>query len=250
MYGLEPDGSLVVHADLRHIAEGPVNDMYVDKEGRSYVGHFGFDHHAFLERHPNMLYAPPGPPRAPIACFSPQGELIGLSEPLAFTNGLFPIDEGRTMLVAETLAMRLVALPVLADGRQGPPRPWPPLDRTLAMEGGHQPRTGRQQHPPHLRPPGSPGHRRPLQQPHRPGGIAPGNDGMAWVANVPRDECVRVGGPGGTILERVSTSQRTLSCLVAGPKGDTLYAATVRTDDPRRARELNGSRIEAYVLPS
>jgi hypothetical protein len=54
------------------------------------------------------------------------GELIGLSEPLAFTNGLFPIDEGRTMLVAETPAMRLVALPVLTDGRLGPPRPWAP----------------------------------------------------------------------------------------------------------------------------
>ena len=68
VYRLEPDGSLVMHADLRDIAKGPVNDMYVDQEGRAYVGNFGFDYHAFLKRHSNsMLYAPPGPPRAPIA---------------------------------------------------------------------------------------------------------------------------------------------------------------------------------------
>ncbi|MFC4466862.1 SMP-30/gluconolactonase/LRE family protein [Streptomyces xiangluensis] len=250
VYRLEPDGSLVVHADLRDIAKGPVNDMYVDQAGRAYVGNFGFDYHAFLERHPNsMLYAPPGPPRAPIACFSPEGELIGLSEPLAFTNGLFPIDGGRTMLVAETLAMRLVALPVLADGRLGPPRPWAPLIEPWLWKA--------------VTNPGLIGNitrrvsalldRQAIadrsSSPIAPDGIAPGKDGTAWFANALRGECVRVG-PGGTVLDRVATSQRTLSCLVAGPKGDTLYAATVPTDDPPRARELNGSRIEAYVLPS
>ena len=39
----EPDGSLVVHADLSGIAGGPVNDMVVDAQGRAYVGNFGFD---------------------------------------------------------------------------------------------------------------------------------------------------------------------------------------------------------------
>ncbi|MER5447083.1 SDR family NAD(P)-dependent oxidoreductase [Streptomyces sp. NPDC002764] len=162
------------------------------------------------------------------------GERIGLSEPLAFTNGLLPIDEGRTMLVAETPAMRLVALPVLADGRLGPPRPWAPLiepwlwkavtdpglvgsiTRRISALLDHQAIADRS------------------SSPIAPDGIAPGKGGTAWVANALRGECVRVG-PGGTIMDRVSTSQRTLSCLVAGPKGDTLYAATVPTDDPPRS---------------
>jgi hypothetical protein len=43
--------------------------MLVDSQGRAYVGNFGFDYHAFVRRHPNSaLYAPPGPPRTPIAC--------------------------------------------------------------------------------------------------------------------------------------------------------------------------------------
>lgn len=124
----ELDGSLVVHAELGEIAGGPVNDMLVDGQGRAYVGNFGFDYHGFVRQRPNaMLYAPPGPPGAPLACLSPEGELLGLSEPLVFPNGCFLIDEGRTLLVAETLAMRLTALPVLPDGRLGPPRPWAPL---------------------------------------------------------------------------------------------------------------------------
>lgn len=240
------------YPSYRHILsyKGLVNDMYVDQEGRAYVGNFGFDHHALIERHPNaMLYAPPGPPRTPIACFSPEGELIGLSEPLAFANGHFPIDDGRTMPVAETLAMRLVALPVLADGRLGPPRPWAPLIEPWLWKAVTAPGIV-----------GSITRRVPALLDHQAvadrssspiasDGIAPGKGGTAWVANALRGECVRVG-PGGTILDRVATSQRTLSCLVAGPKGDTLYAATIATDDPPRARDstLHGSR-RTYCRP-
>ncbi|KUO16531.1 SMP-30/gluconolaconase/LRE-like region [Streptomyces dysideae] len=250
VYRREPDGSLAVHADLGDIAGGPVNDMFVDECGRAYVGNFGFDYHGFVRRRPNsMLYEPPGPPRAPIACYSPEGELLGLSDPLVFPNGLFLTDGGRTMLVAETLAMRLTALPVLPDGRLGEPRPWAPLigpwlwkslnrpgplgriTRRVSALLDHQAVADRS------------------STPVAPDGIAPGRDGTVWVANALRGECVRVG-PGGTVLDRVATSQRTLSCLVAGPRGDTLYAATTPTDDPQRAARLKGARLEAYVLPS
>ena len=39
----EPDGTLVVHADLNAYATGHANDMAVDAAGRAYVGNFGFD---------------------------------------------------------------------------------------------------------------------------------------------------------------------------------------------------------------
>ncbi len=166
----EPDGSLVVHADLGDIAGGPVNDMLVDGQGRAYVGNFGFDYHGFVRQRPNaMLYAPPGPPTAPLACLSPEGELLGLSEPLVFPNGCFLLDEGRTLLVAETLAMRLTALPVLPDGRLGPPRPWAPLAPAWLWRSLNSPGLRRPDHPAGLVPAGPPGDRRPLRHPHRPG---------------------------------------------------------------------------------
>ncbi|MEV0738150.1 SMP-30/gluconolactonase/LRE family protein [Streptomyces sp. NPDC050549] len=85
---LEADGELVVHADLRHVVGGPVNDMLVDPEGRAYVGNFGFDYHAPSREHPNsMLYAPPGPPGAPLACLAPDGSLLGLTSPCSSRTG-------------------------------------------------------------------------------------------------------------------------------------------------------------------
>ncbi|WP_020639388.1 hypothetical protein [Amycolatopsis balhimycina] len=46
----------------------------------------------------------------------------------------------------------------------------------------------------------------------------------------------------------MTTSQHTLSCLVAGENGDTLFAATVPTDDPIEAAKLGGGRIEVFQL--
>jgi hypothetical protein len=43
----------------------------------------------------------------------------------------------------------------------------------------------------------------------------------------------------------VPTSQHTLSCLQVGGR---LFAGTVPNDDPARAAELNGGRIEVYEL--
>ena len=84
--------------------------------------------------------------------------------------------------------------------------------------------------------------------PIAPDGIAWDADGTTiWVANALRGECVRVA-EGGRVLDRVGTSQHSLSCLVAGADGRTLFAATVPIDDPVRAGEINGGRIEMLRL--
>lgn len=245
VYRVEPDGELAVHADLRDVVGGPVNDMLVDPQGRAYVGNFGFDYHAFSREQANsMLYAPPGPPTTPIACLAPDGSLLGTTERLLFPNGTLLSTDGGTVVVAETLAMRLTALPRNPDGTLGEPRPWAPLISPLLWR--------------LLNHPGPAGRLtrrvsalldRPAVAKHSASPIAP--DGIAWdadgetiwVANALRGECVRVAF-GGRVLERVATSQNTLCCLMAGDDGRTLFAATVPTDDPVRAAELGGGRIE------
>jgi sugar lactone lactonase YvrE len=249
VYRREPGGELVEHADLRRIAGGPVNDMLVDPRGRAYVGNFGFDYYTFDREHPNsMLFAPPGPPKAPIACFSPDGELLGLSEPTLFSNGCLLTPDGMTLIAAETLGMRLTAFPVLPDGTLGAPRPWAslisPLLWRLVNDPGLPGRITRRisallDHPAVAKRSSSP---------IAPDGIAWDSDASTvWVANALRGECVHVA-EGGRILDRVATSQNTLSCLVAGDNGRTLFAATVPTDDPVRAAEINGGRIEVFQL--
>ena len=249
VYRLEPDGRLVEHADLRDIAGGPVNDMLVDATGRAYVGNFGFDYYAFDREHPNsMLYVPPGPPASPIACFAPDGTLIGLSEPALFPNGFLLTQDGMTLIAAETLGMRITAFPVAADGTLGASRPWgsliSPLLWRLVNDPGLRGRATRRvsallDHPAIAKRSSSP---------IAPDGLAWDSDGRTiWVANALRGECVRVA-EGGRILDRVATSQHTLSCLVAGDDGRTLFAATVPDDDPIEAAKLSDGRIEVSQL--
>jgi sugar lactone lactonase YvrE len=249
VYRLEADGRLVEHADIRHLVGGPVNDMLVDPQGRAYVGNFGFDYHAFSRKNPNsMLYAPPGPPKTRIACLDPDGTVIGLTEPTLFPNGCLLTADGKTVVVAETLSMRLTAFGVRPDGTLDKQGDWAslisPLLWRMVNDPGVAGRITRRvsallDHPATAKRSASP---------IAPDGIAWDNDGRTiWVANALRGECVRVA-EGGRVLDRVGTSQHTLCCLVAGKDGRTLFAATVPTDDPVAAAGLDGGRIEVFQL--
>nr|BFE78055.1 hypothetical protein GCM10020093_006560 [Planobispora longispora] len=64
------DGIASLHADLRELAIGPINDMVVDATGRAYVTQLGFDLWAGSSPSPrpsssSSRTAPPGSPRAP-----------------------------------------------------------------------------------------------------------------------------------------------------------------------------------------
>jgi len=209
---------------------------------------FGFDLHGYLSNHAHsQLYAPPGPPPAHVACLDPEGTVAGLSAPLLFPNGCFLTEDGRTMILAETLALRLVALPVHADGTLGPAQPWAPLVSPILWRalnsGGLVGRVTRRisqllDHPVLAARSSSP---------IAPDGIAPGDGETVWVANALRGECVRIA-RGGRVLDRVATSGPTLGVLQAGEDGRTLYAATVLSDDPAEARKLRRGRVEIHRL--
>jgi sugar lactone lactonase YvrE len=249
VYRLEPDGTLVRHAVLGEIAGGDANDMVVDTAGRAYVGNFGFDYHAAVKRRPAaMLYAPPGPPRARVAAFAPDGALIGTTEPLSFPNGAVLLDEGRTVVIAETMAMRLTAFTVDDDGSLVDPRPWAPLIAQRLWralnDGGLRGRLTRRLSALTDRP----WIANRSSSPIAPDGIGVHFDGSTiWVANALRGQCVRVA-KGGEILDRVRTTQLALSCVIGGDDGRTLYAATTPTLDPEDARVARRGRIEMVRL--
>jgi sugar lactone lactonase YvrE len=251
VYRLEPDGTLARHAELGDIAGGDANDMVVDAAGRAYVGNFGFDYHGAVKSQANaMLYAPPGPPRAPLATFAPDGSLIGTSEPLYFPNGAVLLDGGRILVVAETMAMRLTAFTVAEDGSLIDPRPWAslipaPLWRAI-NDGGVVGRMTRRVSALLDRPSIA----KRSASPIAPDGICVHSDARTiWAANALRGECVRVA-QGGKILDRVKTTQMTLSCVIGGPDQRTLYVSTVPVLDPEDALAARGGCIETVRLPA
>lgn len=95
---LEPDGKVVVHADLSSAATGTLNDMVVAPDGTAYVGDTGFRLWAeTLEYAPGRLFA-----------VSPDGAVRNVVEDLAAPNGI-ALARG-ALVVAEAGGQRLTAL--------------------------------------------------------------------------------------------------------------------------------------------
>jgi sugar lactone lactonase YvrE len=103
---LEPDGTLVEHADLSGLASAPCNDMVVDRPGNAYVGNPGYD-----------MRNPPSPlPAAELVLVRPDGSAEVVDRSVMFPNGPAVTPDGSTLIVAETMGQRLSAFAIGDDG--------------------------------------------------------------------------------------------------------------------------------------
>jgi sugar lactone lactonase YvrE len=113
----EPDGSLVVHGDLRRASDPPAgNELVVDGRGNAYVNGGGFNLAA-------------GEPFAPgvITLVRPDGSVRRVANGLAFPNGMLVTADNSTLIVAESYAKRLTAFDIADDGDLVNRRMWADL---------------------------------------------------------------------------------------------------------------------------
>lgn len=179
---------ITVHADVSAVAACNANDMVVDALGGAYVGNFGFAlDEALKERGVDSVLA--DHPTASLARIDPDGSVHVAATDLHFPNGMVITPDGRTLILAETLAMRLTAFDIAADGSLSNRRIWAPLGMRA------------------------------------PDGICLDARGHVWVANAMAPECVLVA-PGGTIVATVATSQPCYACMLGGEHRRTLLAMT------------------------
>ncbi len=210
----EPDGTLVDHADLSDIATYWCNDMLVDPRGRAYVGHFGFDLDAFLAEHGEAgVLADPGPPRAHVILVHPNGAFEVAADDMRFPNGTVLTPDGRTLIVAETLALRLTAFDVADDGRLSNRRVWADLSAELVA----------------------------------PDGICLDAEGAVWVANAVGSTCLRVL-EGGEIVDRALFQQNVFACTLGGPDGTTLFGCTAPDSNADHRTGGRQARIEVATV--
>jgi sugar lactone lactonase YvrE len=113
---LDPIG-LVEIADLRDLASFHCNDMVVDKQGRAYIGNFGFDLSA------NEPVKP-----AEIILVTPDGNARVVAEELYFPNGTVITPDDQTLIVAETWGNCLTAFDIEPDGTLKNRRTWAKLE--------------------------------------------------------------------------------------------------------------------------
>jgi sugar lactone lactonase YvrE len=211
---LEEDGSLVEHADVSDVATHHANDMLVDGHGRAYVGNFGYDLHEDLARRPpDEIIADEEAGAAHLARVDPDGTVTAEPERLRFPNGMVLLDGGRTLVVAETLGLRLTAFTVTGDGSLADRRVW-----ASTAEGPHGPVAT--------------------------DGIATDPQGGIWVANGLGQECVRFA-EGGEVTAAVETSTMCYACALGGEEGRTLFCMVAPSSDPR---EVDGKGLGAIEI--
>jgi sugar lactone lactonase YvrE len=114
---MEPDGTLVTHADLTGLSDRGWNEIVVDGRGNAYLNGGGFD-----------LMA--GEPFAPgiVAVLTTDGAARQVADGIAFPNGMAVTPDNSTLIVAESYAKRLSAFDIEADGGLSNRRVWADLD--------------------------------------------------------------------------------------------------------------------------
>jgi sugar lactone lactonase YvrE len=207
------DGSALVHyADLAAHCPFHANDMVVDDRGRAYVGNFGFDYERFLEDEGmDALFSEPGPPSTTVCRVDTDGTVHVVAEEMAFPNGMVLTPDGRTLICAETLALRLTAFDVAVDGSLSNRRVWADLSSQLAA----------------------------------PDGICLDADGAVWIAAATTPRLMRIA-EGGDVLDQIDTSMPAFACMLGGPDGRHLFAMTAPSSLSKDVARVTDAAIE-YV---
>jgi sugar lactone lactonase YvrE len=113
---MEPDGSLVTHADLSGLSEYGWNEIVADGRGNTYVNNICFDFMAGADFRPGI-----------IAVVTRDGSIRQVADGLAFPNGMVVTPDNATLIVAESFAGRLSAFDIGADGSLLNRRVWADL---------------------------------------------------------------------------------------------------------------------------
>ena len=201
---LDPSG-LVLHADISHLTAHLCNDMVVDGQGVAWVGNFGFDLDAAVESRGGELLAKH--PVANLVRVDPDGSVHLAAEGMHFPNGSVVTPDGKTLIVAETLAGCLTAFTINDDRSLSARRSWAAIERAV------------------------------------PDGICLNEDNQVWIANAVRPEVALVA-EGGEILKRVETSQPCYACMLGGSDGKTLFALTAQSSFAKIASGARTGRVE------
>lgn len=190
-------GGLSLHCDLGQIHRHLTNEMVVDADGRAYVGNIGFDFEAGDPVTPTMLVMVDrdGSPRV-------------VADDLVCPNGTIVTPDGKTLIIAESLAHRLTAFDIAGDGSLS--------NRRVFAE--------------------MPG--------HVPDGICLDAEGCVWAASPFTNSVVRVR-EGGEIADTVTIEGAgAFACVLGGADGRDLYVCVANPSMRPETLEKRGGRID------
>jgi sugar lactone lactonase YvrE len=193
-------GNVEIYADLSKFVEGDVNDFTIDSDDRVYIGNFGYD-----------LFGGELARQTVLCAIEPDRRVHVVATGLEFPNGTAIINQGRTLVVAESWRGRLTAFDRAMDGALS-------NGRIFA----------------HL--PGK-----------NPDGICADAQGAIWTPSFNTGELLRVL-DGGEITHSVQFEGSAVAAQVGGPDGRTLFCTTYAgTNEQSLAGERRGKVFAARL---
>jgi sugar lactone lactonase YvrE len=192
-------GTLSTWADLSTVCTGDPNDMVVDSKGRAYVGNTGCNFFAGeQEKAAELVLAEAGHARVVVPC--PE---------MAFPNGTVITPDGKTLIIAESMANRLTAFSISqADGSLSRRRVYAELGES------------------------------------DPDGICLDAEGAVWFGDYGNGNFVRVL-DGGEVTHVVrANGRRAVACMAGGPERRTLYMISAETVEQDLFRGMASCRID------
>lgn len=201
------NGNVEIQADIADSVVFRLSDGMLDAQERFYIGDIGFN---FLD-----------PGQQPvdtcvIVCMTPDGTARVVAKGLRFPNGMAVTPDGRTLIVAETRAVRLSAFDVLPDGSLSNRRVFAPLPEGV-----------------------------------RPDGIALDAEGCVWLANPAGGNDVMRVREGGEILESVQIDTHAYAVALGGPQRRHLLicASDTHNSDETATRPSATLRLLEVEVP-
>ncbi|TWP38196.1 SMP-30/gluconolactonase/LRE family protein [Leekyejoonella antrihumi] len=211
----EPDGALVVHADVAAFVGGHPNDMVVDGQGRCWLGDFGFDLMGGADIETTGLLR-----------IDPDGSVTQVATDLWFPNGSVVTPDGSTLIVDETFGNRISAFEIRPDGSLGERRDWArfgdlPTSRVVAQAVP--------------------------EAVYGPDGCCLDAQGALWVADAVGGRVCRVA-EGGEIRETITPGTGVFACMLGGSDGRTLFMSCAPDFDEHARSAAREADIRAVTV--
>ncbi|TKT75734.1 SMP-30/gluconolactonase/LRE family protein [Aquamicrobium sp. LC103] len=185
------------YCDLGYIHRHLTNEMVVDATGRAYVGNIGFDFEAGDPVTPTML-----------VMVNTDGRPRVVAEDLVCPNGTVITPDGKTLIIAESLANRLTAFDILSDGGLSNRRVFAEVPS------------------------------------HIPDGICLDAEGGVWAASPFTNSVIRVR-EGGEITDTVTIDGAgAFACMLGGSDGRDLYVCVANPSMRPETVQKRGGRID------
>lgn len=213
---VEPDGSVVEHADVFDLCGGHLNDMIVGPTGNAYAGNFGFDLMGGADHEHTTLIL-----------IRPDGSAQVVAEGLAFPNGMVITPDNKTLIVNELFGNRISKFEIHADGTLGERQ-----DFANFGELGDEPDVGKRLGASTI----------------IPDGLALDAEGAVWAADTINQRAVRIA-DGGEILDEVRTApEGVFAVALGGEDGRTLFmCAAPDWDETARSAVREGRMLSTRV---